>query len=343
MPRPTRRRGAASAPPKVRRTTVVETLGDGRMPPRIEEYDDVGDDELDPMSRTLDTWALIGKEEALQKVTVWCERVLESPDSETAGGVTFELRPVGLGKCAAIDTFTVQRDEDPATVADMIVDRACEDGKSLDRGKGRYAVTARGLPAFGRRGFTIEFGRDEDDDMENLPDHRGFVALTMEHAHESHDFAMKTMREMLQFTRQERHENIEEMRELRKGAIESLQMMGEVYRARHEREIEIRKMERADKRLDEIGGFLMAGGPALLNRIVGEKVMKEPVTPLEHQTEGFLRTFGPEQFQQALASKQLTLGPEQMIAFFELLKSFQEKAAAREAPKNPPAGEAAAE
>ncbi len=283
---------------------------------------DTDDDDPIDADFSLDT------SEALEKVEAYVESVLTDPDSEGSGDrVTFVLKPVSIGsKGAPLQTFTVGYDEDPGNVAGQIVDAASAHGEII-RGKCRYAVNVAGKDGFGVRGFTIEFSDREDSDVLEAPEMKGALAIMMRHSNENQRGLLTVVKDSLQTARQREHEAMERVKAHEQTSLDTLRMMGDIYRAQQERDLAVKKLEREEARKDQIGGMLMNAVPHLVNKLAGGRILKEPQTPVEMQLEGLFRTLDLEQYQ----ALEKILKPDQVVALSDMLQVIQKKVAARKA------------
>lgn len=273
----------------------------------------------------LDVDFVAGQEEALERVTKFVEKVSDNPDIES--DVIFELCQLGMGSSAPIASFTFSPGDDISATADVIVDRAVEDGGEAGNGRMKYAVTVRDHKC-GRCAFSLQFQQADDDDPDETPNERGALALQMKHnqAFMRQNGAMfestiKTLQRTV-------HEQAQELTVLRKEAREGMRALSELYDARDVRQMELQKMQKGEARKDEIAGFLTQGIPLVLQKFLGGAFVGNAATPIEQMMHGFLSSINQEQFSAMTQQGSLPLRQDQLMGFLEIYKAIQEKAEA---------------
>lgn len=89
--------------------------------------------------------------------------------------------------------------------------------------------------------------------------------------------------------------------------------------AKHDREIELRKLESAEKAKGAIVEQAVALLPAVANKFIGHKILKENATPMEQLLVKAAETWTQPQIDAMLK----TMSTEQQIAFIELLQGLR--------------------
>jgi len=231
----------------------------------------------------------------------------------------------------AVESFPFDMQTDIDDLANEIVDRAIDDCEGLHAKTMKYDVRADGLEA--RCGFTLkgDDGEEEDmDDVEDLPNRKGLLALLMRHAQGSHKLVVGTSHDMITSLREENRELRTMLLQQQKQAMESIKAYEELVSGRHMRDMEMKKMENKDRRMDQLAGTVLQGFPLLVTKFLGGgagaaamQAVPGSRTPMEGLLEGFLRTLDNEQFQQILSSG--LFRPDQITALVELVKFAMER------------------
>jgi hypothetical protein len=274
-----------------------------------------------------------GVDEARERVEKFVrEKIVENPELE--GDVHLSLAQLGTGSSMSIQTWLFSQGDEAGAMAAMIVDVAMEDGSAAGNGKVKYQVTIKGHT--GRCAFALDYKPRSDDDSDEVPNAQGIVAQALKQNQTLHHLVVDMVRDSRQEHKEQRKEDLNEIRALRSGQIETIQTLAALYDAKHARDLETKKIEKSEGRKDEVAGFLMQGIPAVINKLVGggKPVLQETSTPLEQMLHGFLSTFTQEQLQTTVQTGTISLKPEQMFGLLEIFKAVQEKHAQYEAAKN---------
>lgn len=281
----------------------------------------------------MDADFVAGSDEARERVERWVlEKLVQNPEIE--GDVHLSLAQLGTGSTMSIQSWLFCQGDDASAMAAGIVDAAMEDGSAAGNGKVKYQVTIKGHT--GRCAFALDYKPRSDDDSDEVPNAQGIVAQALKQNQTLHHLVVDMVRDARMEHKEQRKEDLAEIRNLRGGQIETIQTLASLYDAKHARDLETKKIEKSEGRKDEVAGFLMQGIPAVINKLVGgsKPVLQEHSTPLEQMLHGFLSTFTQEQLQTTVQSGQINLKPEQMFGLLEIFKAVQEKHAAYEAAKN---------
>lgn len=282
-----------------------------------------------------------GREEACDKVARFCENISDSTEIE--GDVTLELSQLGMGSTLPIQHWVYSQGDDHVQVAEMIVDRAIEDGTAIGHGNVKYVLTIQGHK--GRCGFTLTYPEREDDDIDEPPNQKGIVAQQMRH----NESIMRMFTTMVDSTtktmRQQLAEANARVRNFESTQIEQIKVYAELYDQRAKQQMEEKKLLASEARKDEVAGVLMQGLPVLLNKFLGPKLaaaggipatgappaplVAEP-NPVESMMQGFLSTITPEQLHALMNAG--VFRQDQIFGFLEIFKAVNERIQARMGP-----------
>lgn len=263
-----------------------------------------------------------GDPEARERVEKFvAEKIVEN--SEIEGDVYLELAQLGGGSTSVIESWLFSQGDDPNVVADAIVDRAMEDGGATARGKTGYQVTIKGHR--GRCAFSLEYTPRDDDDPNEAPNEKGLVAQAMRHMEKLMSSSFNMIEKSQRRQDEQAKEILAENRSLRGQQIETIQTLASLYDAKHVREIEAKKMDKAEARKDEVAGFLMQGVPHIINKLAGKAVVQAESTPLEQMLHGLLSTFTQEQLMKMTTTGTLELRQDQRMGVLGLFQALQDR------------------
>lgn len=273
----------------------------------------------------IDADFVTGKEEALERCSIFLEKVADNPEIE--GDVIVVLKQLGRGTSASIKSFTLSPGEDFNVVADQIVDAAVSDAEVIGRGRCRYTVELEDRK--GRAVFALTVNeKDGDDLVDEPPTHDGVLAQVMS---QNAEF-MKMVREMVEsdrkFTKFQMGELREENKELRRGQVDGIKMYSEMYNQKHVLDLEAQRMHKSEQRKDELFGLIgNVGVPVIMGKLMGAGAPGTK-TGLEAMLEGFVGTFQPEQLQSIATTGSIQLRQEQVLSMLEIFRVFMDRQAA---------------
>ena len=263
----------------------------------------------------------IGKiDEAREKLQNYIEKVLTSPDIE--GTIEFRLKQLGQGAEDDIDTFAAMRGDDIPALVEEIIDAAVEDGRNANA-KNKTSYVVRVGNRAGRCAFVLVFNAGDPDATNEAPTDKGTLALMMRHQESMHTTFMEMSRATFLALREENKSKDARLQYLEGLQVNMIKMFAELSDHKFAQNLELRKIENTEHQKQQVANFLMQGVPAVLNKLVGAKVIEEPATPIEMQLEGFLRTMTPDQFQRLVTKGEVSLDDNQRLGFLELLDIFQ--------------------
>jgi hypothetical protein len=128
---------------------------------------------------------------------------------------------------------------------------------------------------------------------------------------------------------QEQHETIRFME--RERAKEKL-LAEELMSAKHLRDIELRRIEKAEERKDEALGLVKPWAHSISARILGPGAVSKDMAPLLDMFEAVFGTFTPEQLQAIMASDIFTSRQKQELGgLFSTIMNLREQAVAAQA------------
>lgn len=116
------------------------------------------------------------------------------------------------------------------------------------------------------------------------------------------------------------HRTIEEqgaqLRHLVSKSFEAIAMVEELASAKHERELSLKKAETQGRIMEDMAEKAMMLAPSIVNRIAGQKLLREKTTPEMETIKAVLGSLTPPQWDTILSA----LSPEQKIALGSLME-----------------------
>jgi hypothetical protein len=218
--------------------------------------------------------------------------------------------------------------EDPTTLADMIQRRAHDDGRHF-RGHSLYGVFAYRERDYLDRYF---FGVDGEETHPHFGQREanlsGVTSQLMRHNEANARLAIGQTLDVIGHYKvllTAREKRIEELEAKYWKVVELYERLTSL---QHERELEVKRLEQADKRQDFLREKLDMLAPVLMAKIVpgatkgalGEELVRQ-----------FLKSLSPEQMQSIVGS----LNPEQAAVINEVYVAYGEREVAREKAKKP--------
>lgn len=306
-----------------------------------------------------DTQSIEGEGEAKEKVEHFILNILESVEMEINEYV-FSVYKHGRGGEEDDPVYSVEyeRTEGKREVlikasqelADELVSQAMEDVESYSHGNQKYVVRCEDVKA--RCVFTLKVNPadDEDlDDIEETPNKKGLLSMFMRHQEKIMKVAVgsvKTVLDMQQKTIKDKDETIKRMEERQ---IETIKLTEDLMSGAHARNIELRKIENKEKRMNEIAGMVLQGAPLLLQMVAssgnkggGEPPQQPPVasaasdapqpngSAVENIVDSLLATFTEEQLMEI--QKSGIFSPQQLMLLIQLAKESEAKKAQQPPP-----------
>jgi len=266
-----------------------------------------------------------------KRLKEWLTSELCKPRGEGQPLTRFVLRTASAGsKGSEVDDFKIEHrielDEVPM-MAQNIIARAQEDADGNGPQVQRYIllsmVKGESKPV-GRFPFRLRGEADldlDDETGEDAPTNKGLLSQLMRHNEALTRGIATSAASMLSIaTRRAESQDrlIEKLLEERQNMFETLEGAKS---EQHTRDIALMIEDKNQTRKDQAFEKLMMLVPIVLNRIIGAKALPEKNDPLMMLLEPLVNSLSQDQLQ-AIGQQ---LKPEQMIAFVELLKTFQQK------------------
>lgn len=281
-----------------------------------------------------------GIQEAFGKISSFLKKVQKSPENEGSMDIILSQTTSKKNKDQdddSVGTFVCELQTDVDTLASEILDAAIEDIEGLRAKNMKYNVRAEGLSL--RCTFTLKCddGEEEDmDDVEDLPNRKGLLALLMRHTQGQHKLSIGTSKHMIDHLMDENKRKDETIAALQRQAIENIKAYEELISGKHMRDMELKRQENKDRRMDQLAGTVLTGFPLLVGKFLGNgagaaamQTVPGARTPIEAMLEGFIKTLDGEQFNALLASG--VLRPEQVAGLVEMVKFIMEREEAEKA------------
>lgn len=292
-----------------------------------------------------DAQSIEGADEALEKVTGFIKNIIES--LETEGEFVFSVFHHGRGSEGEDPVFSseIEPQGNYKSLAKEIVEAAVEDVSSFMKGTHKYVVRAENVR--GRCLFSLKVNQpdedEDDDDIDEAPNKKGLMGLLMRHQQVTLNLATATVKNVMSIQSQTIKESKERIKELEEHQLQTIRLTEDLMSGRHIRDLELRKLDNREKRMNEIAGVVLQGAPMLLSMVAnsggGSAPEAAPMVPastapatssqLESIVEGLMGSFTSEQFQK-IASSGL-FDPMQIMALVEIAKNVKAKQAAKEA------------
>lgn len=287
-----------------------------------------------------------GIPEAEKRVRTYLEKYAGSAENEGDLQIEIYHHIAGEEDPAPFDVIEFDPGLTVDQVSKRIVSSADDYCEGVEAGKARFRVEIDGVRGSCVFTLTVPERGMGDDDVDEAPNMKGLMMQKMRHQEAlvgantklvssvsaMYEGAARSWKELAQMY-------AKRVEELEKSHIETIKAYEDINSARHMRERELRKDDKAEKRMDQVAGILMQGAPALFNRVFGGgsgpekgKIVHEALTPLENQLMAFMATFNREQLEK-MASSGL-FEPAQLMGFMEIAKhviDLKEAMDAREA------------
>lgn len=280
-----------------------------------------------------------GQGEALDKVIRFIKNILESVEIED-DEFTFNLYQHGRGSEEEDPVFssTIEKNGSVTELADEIMEAALEDVAEYYKGTHKYVVRADNVRA--RCMFSLKVNPKEDEDMDDIeetPSKKGLMSQLMRHQEKVIKMAVGSVKSVMDMQAKAIREKDERITNLESRQFEAIRLTEELVSGKHARDIELRRIEKKEKRTDEITGMVLQGAPMLLQMISGSGKEASPAAQMqpppgtsriEMLVEGLIGSLTPEQFSKI--GQAGIFEPEQIMALVEVAKEVQAKEQARE-------------
>lgn len=276
-----------------------------------------------------------GEDEARKRVRTWLEKYANSAENEGDLQIEVYHHVAGDEDPSPFDVIEFEYGAPPEALARKIVESATDYCDGVESGKARFRCEIDGVR--GTCVFTITVPeRGTGDEVDEAPNMKGLLMQDMRHkealinANTKMVAQVSSMYERVASSWERMAEaHAKRVQELEKGQVETIRAFEDINSARHIRDLELKKLEKSERRMDQVAGILMQGAPALFNKFLGgpagerNKIVAEGWTPLETQLMGFVATFNNEQLEKVAQSGIFT--PDQLMGFMELARTLIEK------------------
>lgn len=282
-----------------------------------------------------------GEDKARKLLVAWLEKYHESGENE--GGLEIEVYHFVAGNMAEEEPF-VFIDFDLALSSDQLARKivaACIDYcDNIESGKVRFLCKVDGVK--GKVIFPITVPEREDgDEVDEAPNAVGMTMQQMRHNEKLINVNVKAqekataMFEAATVMYKDMLQNaLDRVKQLEGVHIDTIKTYEELNAQSHLRALEFRKLEKQEKRMDQVAGVLMQGAPHLFNKLLGgplgmrAQVVNEGWTPLETMLMGFAGTLTKEHLDKIVSSG--IFDQTQIMGLVQLLSALQEKHEAEE-------------
>lgn len=284
-----------------------------------------------------------GFDEASEKVAAFIEKVSASMEAEGELRVSLSQTTTRSGDLDIYETVFAF-DEPLESFVEEIMDAARQDAQGINRGRIKYSVKVFGHK--GRVTFSLKLpdrgidgNAEEFDDVDDLPNRKGIVTQQMRHTEAFARMVVSGSKETVQTLKELLRDANARIAHLEKTHMDAIKAYEELLNMRQVRDLEFLKVERAEKRKDQVGHILMQGLPIVASKLLGggagaiaASVNGGANTPMEGMLEGFLMTMNQEQLQKIMASDIFT--PVQKAGLMEIIQYVIERDEARKKAAN---------
>jgi hypothetical protein len=303
-----------------------------------------------------DTQAIEGESEAKEKVEHFILNILESFEMDLSEYI-FSLYQHGRGGEEDDPVHSVEHERESNKHEDLVkasqelaeefVDAASEDVSNFLKGKHKYVVRCENVKA--RCVFTLVVNQTEDDDMDDIeesPNKKGLLSMFMRHQEKIMKVAVGSVKNVIDMQHKTIKDKDERIKALETGQIETIRLTEELVSGKHMRDLELRKIDNKEKRMNEIAGMVIQGAPMLLQMVAesgkkaaastneeGVQVTEQPVTQsvraepagseIESLVSTLLHSFTEEQLLKIQSSG--LFSPEQLLTLIQLAREVEAK------------------
>jgi RNase H-fold protein (predicted Holliday junction resolvase) len=278
-----------------------------------------------------DVQSIEGEDEASEKVERFVLNILESVEMD-GSDYTFNLFQHGRGG----------EEDDPVFSTEF--KRKRKDRDFLVKSAQELAQEIVG-----------EATSDVENFLEETPNKKGLLSQLMRHQEKVMKLAVGATKNVIDMQNRTIREAQERVKQLEERQVENIRLTEELVSGAHARNIEIRRIEKKEKRMDEIAGMVMQGAPMLLQMVAasgvkagggeaqavetGQAAQQTPAraptgSRIEQLVEVLLGTFTQEQMMKMQASG--LFAPEQLMTLIEIAREIdaKNKASASATPEN---------
>lgn len=231
-----------------------------------------------------------------------------------------------------IEAFRLNFETDVDELTEEILNAACDDVSGMKAKKQKYTIRAPQMPTH-RGTFTLKCndGDDEDiDDIEDNPNRKGLMGMFMRHQQGLYKLSVGESKSIIDMLMEQLKTKDELIIRMQEQSVNNLKQYEELISGRHARDIELRRIERKEERMDKVAGTVLTAFPMLMSQLTGgganaAKIMSQPGarTPLEMMLEGFMNSMNEEQLHKIMGSG--LFSPDQMQTLMMMVKFMIER------------------
>lgn len=244
--------------------------------------------------------------------------------AETEGDVVFQVALWGFGSTEPVADVTFSFAQGVEACADEILDCAQNNALSFGIGKRKYKVLCKGQTGFAV--FILDVPPPEESDeldiLDEAPNRRGITTALMRHTEKAVQTALGSAHKQITYLHTQLRAKDDRISELEGKYLEVLKYLEELASAKHVRDLEMKRQENEERRTDQISGMLMTLLPLGANKLLGAKLLAEPMGGLDTAIAGLMAGVDQKQFEQL----QKILRPDQVMALAEIMMTVEKKA-----------------
>lgn len=143
---------------------------------------------------------------------------------------------------------------------------------------------------------------DYDSALSEPATDQGLLAQLMRHNNDLHRQSSGTWGMMFQYMTSIVHSQQEQIEKLTGERMQNAATMEELVSKKHERDMETKERESANKRKEEMMGKLLSLLPVAVNKLAGKELIHQKETLFEMTSTEFIRSLRPQQLDQFLES-----------------------------------------
>jgi hypothetical protein len=282
-------------------------------------------------NETEDAAIVEGGEPAYQKVRKLLENVRNSKENQEQRDVILYQKGKTKESKDKIETYEFDFDTPIDEISAEIVDRADEDIRDQEEKSIKYLVEIDDMDISCM--FTLKWEDGDEDDMDDItdtPNRKGLMGLLMRHQQGTYKLSVVQAAKMIDKLSESLDKKDAIIADLQKQQVINLKTYEEMLSGKHMRDLELRKMENSDRRMDQLAGTVLQGFPLLVGKFLGGgagavKMQEAPGarTGMEALVEGFIRTLDGEQFNKIVQSG--LFNPVQIAGLVEIVKFVMER------------------
>lgn len=271
----------------------------------------------------------MGKSVERGKIEKWLRRQIYGRKLERCEKIELRHLAIGKHKGEEVQSYAIEarvEERELVELAEQIDSHAQEDANGMGALQ-RYVLLAyfkEDESSHGRFVFRKSAEKDDEDgdsfDSEP-PTKQGLVAQQMRHNEIIMRNSNFTMGQMLSMLKEQNRELQDENRTLRQERREQIETYEKLLSLQHERELETKRHEFMLKAKEQMFEKIALLAPAIVNRMMGKKVLPEKTTPESMALKALMDTITPEQMQKMNE----VFTPDQLISILNLYESNRGK------------------